>query len=111
MKEVKENKSSTLYWMDDTANNVFASKSGKTYRSPVGYIVGEGFTTKGDPVYVVQIGLYLMGYFPYTIDGLFGPQTKSAIINYQKKSSWGLTPDGLCGTQTWKNLNYDINYK
>ena len=35
-------------------------------------------------------------------DGLFGPKTKAAIIGYQKR--YGLTPDGIVGYQTRKQL-------
>ncbi|MCR1960180.1 hypothetical protein CWE04_11985 [Thomasclavelia cocleata] len=35
-------------------------------------------------------------------DGIFGDNTKNAVINYQKKHS--LTPDGIVGTNTWKKL-------
>lgn len=36
------------------------------------------------------------------VDGIFGDDTKSAVIKYQKQH--GLTPDGVVGTNTWKKL-------
>lgn len=38
-----------------------------------------------------------------TADGIFGPQTKNAVIQYQKAN--GLTPDGIVGPQTWGSLS------
>lgn len=35
-------------------------------------------------------------------DGIFGNDTKNAVIKYQKQH--GLTPDGVVGTNTWKKL-------
>lgn len=35
-------------------------------------------------------------------DGVFGPQTKEAVIKFQK--SKGLTPDGVVGPSTWRAL-------
>ena len=37
-----------------------------------------------------------------TVDGLFGNNTRSAVIEYQKKND--LTPDGIVGQNTWKKL-------
>ncbi|MBQ1405792.1 MAG: peptidoglycan-binding protein, partial [Oscillospiraceae bacterium] len=35
-------------------------------------------------------------------DGEFGPQTKSAVLAYQRRS--GLEADGIIGPQTWAKL-------
>ena len=37
-----------------------------------------------------------------TADGKFGPGTKTAVVNYQKKN--GLTADGVVGLNTWKKI-------
>ncbi|BAZ03838.1 peptidoglycan-binding domain-containing protein [Calothrix sp. NIES-3974] len=37
-----------------------------------------------------------------TIDGVFGPKTKDAVMNFQR--SRGLTPDGVVGSKTWSEL-------
>ncbi|MCL1842159.1 MAG: peptidoglycan-binding protein [Propionibacteriaceae bacterium] len=42
------------------------------------------------------------GYNPGTVDGIFGANTKSAVIAFQKAN--GLTQDGLVGTQTKAKL-------
>ena len=39
------------------------------------------------------------------IDGIFGPNTKAAVIDFQ--TSAGLTADGIVGTQTWAKLPAD----
>lgn len=36
------------------------------------------------------------------IDGIFGPQTKTAMEQFQR--SWGLTVDGVVGSATWAAL-------
>jgi peptidoglycan hydrolase-like protein with peptidoglycan-binding domain len=36
---------------------------------------------------------------PITVDGIFGPQTESAVITFQRL--FGLTPDGIIGPVTW----------
>lgn len=35
-------------------------------------------------------------------DGIFGPLTQAAVINYQRAN--GLAPDGIVGPLTWENL-------
>lgn len=37
-----------------------------------------------------------------TSDGIFGPQTRAAVVAYQR--SRGLTPDGIVGPRTWSAL-------
>ena len=39
------------------------------------------------------------GSYPVTWDGIFGPQTKTAVEAYQRY--WGLTADGIVGPKTW----------
>jgi len=41
------------------------------------------------------------------IDGIFGPKTKMAVIDFQ--TSNGLTADGIVGNQTWAKLPADPN--
>ncbi|MDE7352788.1 MAG: LysM peptidoglycan-binding domain-containing protein [Acetatifactor sp.] len=40
-------------------------------------------------------------------DGVFGPGTRQAVIAFQQ--AVGITPDGIVGPLTWKNL-YDVYY-
>ncbi len=37
-------------------------------------------------------------------DGSFGPQTKTAVITWQRRHN--LTPDGVVGPTTWRSLGY-----
>ena len=37
-----------------------------------------------------------------SVDGIFGNETKKAVISYQK--SKGLSADGIVGKETWKKL-------
>jgi peptidoglycan hydrolase-like protein with peptidoglycan-binding domain len=37
-----------------------------------------------------------------TVDGIFGPATRAAIVDFQ--SGAGLTPDGIVGPLTWAAL-------
>jgi len=39
-----------------------------------------------------------------TADGSFGPQTKTAVITWQRRHN--LTPDGVVGPMTWHSLGY-----
>jgi peptidoglycan hydrolase-like protein with peptidoglycan-binding domain len=51
----------------------------------------------GDAVRAVQALLPEL-----SVDGVFGPQTESAVIDFQKQ--WGLAPDGIVGPETWRTL-------
>ena len=56
---------------------------------------------KGDEVKNLQTTLNNLGY-SLDVDGSFGPQTLSAVKDYQKKT--GLTVDGMVGPQTQGSL-------
>jgi len=56
----------------------------------------------GDDVAQLQIRLYRMGYLNDTCDGIFGNNTKNAVIAYQKAK--GLTADGVAGVNTFAKL-------
>ena len=60
----------------------------------------------GDDVRWVQAVLYRLG-FSVTIDGSFGPGTKSAVQQFQ--SAYGLTVDGSCGPATRTKLIAEWN--
>ena len=59
-----------------------------------GRTVSEG--NKGDAVRAAQVKLGT------NVDGIFGVQTKSAVISFQR--SKGLTTDGIVGANTWAAL-------
>lgn len=52
----------------------------------------------------VQSRLKKIGYYNSTIDNNFGPNTKAAVIAYQRDS--GLLDDGSVGPLTWNSLMY-----
>lgn len=39
---------------------------------------------------------------PLTVDGIFGNQTRMAVMMYQYY--YGITPDGVLGARTWDNI-------
>ena len=61
-----------------------------------------GYVTK------LQTRLNLWGYDCGTPDGIFGQQTLTALLKFQKDQ--GLVADGVVGQQTWKSL-YDTSQK
>ncbi len=65
-----------------------------------GQIIQEGST--GTAVKAVQTQLNKLGYSCGTVDGVFGPKTKSAVERFQKAMK--ITVDGQVGPQTWSKL-------
>lgn len=61
----------------------------------------------GNYVKFLQASLDLR-YSPGPIDGIFGSQTRSAVIAYQK--SKGITADGIVGPNTWNKLRSEFSY-
>jgi peptidoglycan hydrolase-like protein with peptidoglycan-binding domain len=57
--------------------------------------------SNGDAVRAVQTLLVKNGR-SVTVDGAFGPGTKSAVVSFQ--SAHGLSADGIVGPQTWQEL-------
>ena len=73
---------------------------------PFPKFIGEG--DKGDSVKIIQYYIDVISYFynnipKIKIDGIYGPKTKNAVIEFQKL--FGLNPDGIVGNITWYNLN------
>ncbi len=56
----------------------------------------------GDDIRVLQNQLLSSGFHPGPIDGIFGPRTHAAVIDFQKAS--GLAVDGIVGPATWQAL-------
>lgn len=57
--------------------------------------------SKNNYVMILQDALNNMGR-PLSIDGVFGNNTKSAVINFQRY--YGLKVDGIVGCNTWKKI-------
>lgn len=67
-------------------------------------ILKQGST--GPEVTDLQTKLKAAGFDPGTIDGNFGPGTKSALIAFQQ--SKGLPADGMAGPQTLSALSASV---
>ena len=57
-------------------------------------------------VLIAQDDLNTLGYRTGGLDGIFGSQTRNAVIQYQK--SRGLTADGIIGCNTWRSLQENV---
>ena len=65
--------------------------------------------SNGSDVMKIQAVLKKIGYSIYKIDGVFGNETKLAVIKFQNNN--GLTPDGIIGAETQKILQkYILGY-
>lgn len=58
--------------------------------------------SQGDEVRRIQTKLSQLGLYSGSIDGIFGTNTKNAVIAFQKQK--GLTADGIVGEKTLKAL-------
>lgn len=58
--------------------------------------------SRGDEVRKVQKKLKELGYYKGSVDGIFGTQTKNAVIAFQKNC--GITADGIAGPKTLQFL-------
>jgi peptidoglycan hydrolase-like protein with peptidoglycan-binding domain len=63
----------------------------------------------GDDVKALQSNLNLLGYNAGTPDGIFGNDTKNAVISFQK--TYGLSADGIAGTNTLDAISTTVNRK
>ena len=57
-------------------------------------------------VLIAQDGLNTLGYRTGGLDGIFGSQTRNAVMEYQMLR--GLTADGIVGCNTWRALQEDV---
>lgn len=58
--------------------------------------------SRGQEVRTIQTKLKRWGYYKGAIDGVYGKQTESAVIAFQRKN--GLSADGIAGPQTLKAM-------
>jgi len=59
--------------------------------------------SRGPAVEELQRILTSLGYNPGPIDGIFGPRTRSAVIEFQMDN--GLVPDGIVGPRTYEVID------
>ena len=57
---------------------------------------------RGDDVLLLQQQLNAVGFDPGRIDGIFGPDTETALLTFQRDS--GIPADGICGPATIQTL-------
>lgn len=57
-------------------------------------------------VRLLQCSLNTLGFNCGTADGIYGTNTRNAIISFQ--SSEGLSTDGIVGVNTWQLISYKI---
>lgn len=57
---------------------------------------------RGPAVTQVQRTLQGLGFYEGPLDGIFGPGTETAVMNFQQ--SVGLVADGIVGPVTWRSL-------
>lgn len=91
---------------------IFTSKSTSTwvhidkrYGTPAcstgGYpLIKQG--SRGVYVMVLQDALNYLGYSAGSIDGIFGPNTRAAVVRFQRDNN--LSADGIVGCNTWRRL-------
>ncbi|MFM9282172.1 spore cortex-lytic enzyme [Paenibacillus jiagnxiensis] len=58
-------------------------------------------SANGD-VWDLQYRLKTLGYYTQDMDGSYGSSTQNAVRKFQQ--DYGITPDGVAGEQTWKQL-------
>ena len=57
-------------------------------------------------VLIAQDNLNTLGFRTGGLDGIFGSQTRNAVLQYQK--SRGLSSDGIVGCNTWRSLQENV---
>ncbi len=81
----------------------------KRYKNPAcptgGYPLVR-FGDKGVYVAVLQDALNTLGYNAGNIDGIFGNNTKNAVLRYQRANN--LSADGIVGCNTWRSITEKI---
>lgn len=62
---------------------------------------------RGVYVCTLQDALETVGSYAVGIDGVFGPHTRNAVVNFQQAN--GLSADGIVGCSTWTALTSQAN--
>ncbi len=62
--------------------------------------------SRGVYVLVAQDGLNTLGFTTGGLDGIFGTQTRNAVLSYQRRR--GLVVDGIIGCNTWRSIQEDV---
>ena len=65
------------------------------------------YGNKGNYVCVGQDALNALGYGTGGLDGIFGTQTRNAVLTFQSRN--GLSADGILGPLTWSRLMSQVN--
>ncbi len=65
------------------------------------------YGSRGAEVREIQTRLKKWGYYSGSVDGIYGTQTKNAVIKFQKK--YGLTADGIAGKKTLAKMGISSN--
>lgn len=63
--------------------------------------------SRGQIVKTIQTKLKRWGYYNGSVDGIFGTQTKTAVMYFQRKN--GLTVDGIVGSATAKAMGVSLS--
>ena len=63
--------------------------------------------SRGQIVKTIQTKLKRWGYYNVSVDGIFGTQTKNAVMYFQRKN--GLTVDGIVGSATAKAMGVSLS--
>lgn len=90
--------------LGQTSVNTLAKASSNTYSSSSTTLkVG----SRGTAVTSLQKNLTELGYNTKGTDGIFGNNTKTAVVEFQK--AYGLTADGMVGKETQNQINKSLN--
>ena len=65
------------------------------------------YGSKGNYVCVGQDALNALGFRTGGLDGIFGTQTRNAVLTFQSRN--GLSADGILGPLTWSRLMAQVN--
>ena len=83
----------------------FDKRRGTPACSTGGYpLIRQG--SRGAYVCIAQDNLNTLGYRTGGLDGVFGTQTRNAVLQYQR--SVGLAVDGIIGCNTWRSLQESV---